>query len=300
MYLLIIILDDVKRIPDLLAAWRAIGVRATLVNSQGGYRTSSWLDRVGLGGVNRLLQGDHSHEQRLIFSVLEEDDLLELAITEAERVMEGFDRPNSGIVFVLPVMRTLGLGKRAHDTAPAKNRHPGQADRPGFVPGTPIAKIVDTLGLQPSFVRRNDPLEKVVEVMLSHPSVNVVGVVSEEGRLVGLIDMASLSEALFFSIFPESFLAELHDVETVMAFVKRPHHDASTAGDIMQEAEFVRLDDTLMTAFKVLQKRKLEGIPVVDEHNRPTGYIHLVEVMEVCVRARNGEGLAGEAGSDGV
>jgi CBS domain-containing protein len=190
------------------------------------------------------------------------------------------------------------LGKPAKTIA-GRNTGISSAGKPGLVPGTPISKIVDILGLEPSSVRRNDPLSKVIEVMLSHPSVNVVGVVSEEGRLVGLIDMASLSQALFFSIFPEAFLAELHDVETVMAFIKKPY-DPSTAGDIMQEAEFVRLDDTLMTAFKVLQKRKLEGIPVVDEHNRPTGYIHLVEVMEVCVRARNGEGPAGEAGSDGV
>jgi len=284
MYLLIIILDDLQRLPDLLAAWRAIGVRATLLNSQGGYRTVNWLDRVGLGGVNHLLQGTRPHEQRLLFSVVEGDELLEQAITEAERVVEGFDRPKSGVVFVLPVARTLGLDKAAHDTLPVNRKLLNQAGRLGLVPGTPISRIVEILGLEPAVVRRNDPIEKVVQEMLSHPSVNVVGVVSEEGRLIGLIDMASLSEALFFSIFPETFLAELHDVEAVMAFIKRPH-DASTAGDIMQDAEFVRLEDTLLTAFKVLQRRKLEGIPVVDEHNRPTDYIHLIEVMEVCLRA---------------
>jgi CBS domain-containing protein len=181
-------------------------------------------------------------------------------------------------------VRTLGLNKPAQDHAPVKLRPANRADRSGLVPGTPISRIIDILGLEPAVVRRNDPIEKVVHEMLAHPSVNVIGVVSEEGRLVGLIDMASLSEGLFFSIFPESFLAELHDIETVMEFVKKPH-GASTAGDIMLEAEFVRLDDTLLTAFKVLQRRKLEGIPIVDEHNRPTGYIHLVELMEAYIHA---------------
>jgi CBS domain-containing protein len=214
-------------------------------------------------------------------------------------VVEGFDRPNSGVVFVLPVGRTLGLGKRSHDTIPVKSR---QADRPGLVPSETIGVIVDNHGLKPSSVRRNDPIEKVVEVMLSHPSVNVVGVVSGEGRLVGLIDMTALSQALFFTIFPESYLAELHDIETVMEFVKRPH-DASTAGDIMQEAEYVHLEDSLLDVFRVLQRRKLEGIPVVDEHNRPTGYIHMVEVMEACVRAKPAnpsKGRSEEAGVDDV
>jgi CBS domain-containing protein len=284
MYLLIIILDDLQRLPELLAAWRNIGVAATLTRSHGGFRTSSWLDRVGLGGVNRLLQGDGTHDQKLLFSVLESEARLEQAITEAERVVGGFDRPNSGVVFVLPVVRTLGLNKPEQDDAPVKISHTNRTGRSGLVPGTPISRIIDILGLEPAVVRRNDPIEKVVQEILVHPSVNVVGVVSEEGRLVGLIDMASLSEGLFFSIFPESFLAELHDIETVMEFVKKPH-SASTAGDIMLEAEFVRLDDTLLKAFQVLQRRKLEGIPVVDEHNRPTGYIHLVELMEAYIHA---------------
>ena len=300
MYLLIIILDDLERLPDLLAAWREIRVGATLVTSQGGYRISNWLDRVGLGGVNRLLQGTRVHEQRLLLSLIEDEDALEGAITEAERVMGGFDRPNSGIVFALPVARTLGLKKAIAEGEDGPEKSPVAAAQLGLLPSTPISQVADILGLEPICVRRNDPIETVVHQILAHPSVNVIGVVSEEDRLVGLIDLSSLSGALFFSVFPESFLAELHDVQTVMEFVKRPHDASSTAGDIMQEAEFVHLDDTLLTVFKILQRRKLEGIPVVDEHNKPTGYIHLVEVMEACLRADPGDVEAAEAGDDGV
>ena len=284
MHLLVIILDDLQSLPDLLAAWREIGVRATLLDSQGGFRISNWLDRVGLGGVTRMLQGQQTHDQRLILSVIQGDELLEQAITVAERVLEGFDRPGSGILFVLPVMRTLGLGKKAAraeaDESPPVNN--GRA-RLGIDPSTPVSKIVDILGLKPCVVHRNDSLHQVVKVILSDPSINVVAVVSEEDRLVGLIDMTSLSQSLFYHIFPESYLAGLHDLEAVREFVKLPR-DASTAGDIMQEAEFVHLDDTLLTAFKVLQKRKLEGIPVVDSHNHPTGYIHMIELMAVCLQ----------------
>jgi CBS-domain-containing membrane protein len=88
---------------------------------------------------------------------------------------------------------------------------------------------------------------------------------------------------MFFNIFPEAFLAQLNDKDTVLEFLKRPHA-AHTAGDIMQPPEFVHLDDTILRAFQVLQKRRLEGIPVVDRHNRVRGYIHLLELMEVCTR----------------
>jgi CBS domain-containing protein len=300
MHLLIIILDDLERLPELLAAWREIRVGTTLVSSQGGYRISNWLDRVGLGGVNRLLQGNHDHEQQLLLSVIEDDALLERAITEAERVVGGFDRPNSGIAFVLPVARTLGLKKRIQMEEKQAEPSLEPSTRLGLLPSTPISQIVDILGLKPSYVHRNDPIDKVVHAMLADPSVNVVGVVSEEGRLIGLIDMAALSEALFFSVFPETFLAELRDVEDVMEFVKRSHDADATAGDIMQEAVFVRMDDTLITAFKTLQRKKLEGIPIVDEHNRPTGYIHLIEVMETGLRADPEHREADKAEQDDV
>lgn len=282
MHLLIIILDDLDRLPDLLSAWREIGVRTTLVESQGGYRISNWLDRVGLGGFNTLIQGQAHHNQRLLFSVVENDALLEQATTEAERVLEGFDRPGSGVLFVLPVVQALGLAKKNQPETEEPLLTAGPA-RFGIDPSTPVSEIVDILDLKPCTVHRNDPLRHVVDVILSDPSINVVAVVSEEGRLVGLIDMASLSQSLFYHVFPESYLAALHDLEAVREFIKLPH-DANTAGDIMQEAEYVHLDDSLLTAFKILQRRKLEGIPVVDRHNRPTGYIHMIELMAVCFR----------------
>jgi CBS domain-containing protein len=283
MHLLIVILDDLQRLPDLLAAWREIGVGATLVESQGGYRLSNWLDKVGLGGVNRLLQGQRFHNQRLLLSVLQDEESLEKAITEADRVLEGFDKPGSGVLFALPVSRTLGLSKKSQtlpEELPSINF--GMA-RLGIDPTTPVSKIVDILGLAPCTVYRGDSLQHVVEAILSDPSINVVGVVSEEERLVGLIDMASLSQTLFYQIFPEVYLAELHDLQAVKDFIKLPT-DANTAGDIMQPADYVREDDTLLTAFKILQKRQLEGIPVVDVHNRPKGYIHLIELMAVCIQ----------------
>ncbi len=287
MHLLILILDDLQRLPDLLAAWKHIDVGATLVDSQGGFRISNWLTRVGLGGLNRLMLGQAIHDQRLVLSVIKTEGQLEQAISEAERILEGFDRPGSGILFVLPVSRALGLSKKAVELIASPPLHNGLA-RLGIDPSTPVAKIVDILDLKPCLVHREDSLNHVVKVILSDPSINVVGVVSETGRLVGLIDMTSLSQSLFYHIFPETYLAELHDLEAVRKFVKLPH-DATAAGDIMQEAEYVHLDDTLLTAFKVLQKRKLEGIPVVDEHNRPTGYIHMIELMEVCIQQEGSE-----------
>jgi CBS domain-containing protein len=292
MHLLAIILDDLEKLPALLASWREIGVGATLVDSQGGYRVSSWLDRVGLGGINRLLGGQRIHPQRLVLSLILDNDLLEQAVARAEQILEGFHRPKSGILFVLPVGRILGLDKPLTGQAVEEPASP-QRRTGGIDPRTTVSEALEILGLEPSVVRPDDPISRVVEVMRFHPSVNVVGVINEEDRLIGLIDTTTLSEILFFLVFPGSFIAELHDRQTVLEFFKRPH-DAKTAGDIMQPPEFIHTHDTLYEAFRVLQQRKLEGIPVLDSHNKVTGYIHLIDLMAMYVQ----DDVKGEGAED--
>ncbi len=56
-HLLIVILDDLTCMPDLLNAWRTIGVPGTtILESMGAYRVETWLTRVGLGNLDRLFE----------------------------------------------------------------------------------------------------------------------------------------------------------------------------------------------------------------------------------------------------
>ena len=110
-YMLQIILDDIKFLPDLIQAWRDIGVSGTtIMESVGGYRTSTWLSKVGLSAIDHLFQAKEV-QRRTLIAVIEDDELLAQAIAEAERVVGGFDRPNSGVLLVLPVAQTKGLYK---------------------------------------------------------------------------------------------------------------------------------------------------------------------------------------------
>ena len=102
-HMLQIILDDINFLPDLLHAWREIGVSGTtIMKSVGGYRTSTWLSKVGLSAIDHLFETKEI-QRRTLIAVIEDDELLAQAIAEAERVVGGFDRPNSGVLVVLPV-----------------------------------------------------------------------------------------------------------------------------------------------------------------------------------------------------
>ncbi len=289
-YLLVVILEDLNRLPQLLKAWRSIGVPGvTLLSSVGGYRTETWLARMGLSALSRLLEGGEV-KQRMLLSLIEDEELLERAIAEADAIVEGFDRPHSGILFVLPVHHALGVRKRGQRGEEAL---PGQevSEAEEALPAPPrnllrdqtVADLMEVLDLTPVVVSTDASLEEIIGAMLAEPDVSVACVVNEEKRLVGLIDAVTLADAFLLTIFPEEYLSELSDLKEVEEFARRT--GMRQAADIMREPVWVKVTDTIQQAFHLLHKHKLPGIPVVDDRYRVVGYINLLELMGLCVRS---------------
>lgn len=275
-HLMMVILDDMKRLPDLLQAWREIGVPgATILESAGAYRVETWLSRVGLGGLDRLFESREVRRRTLI-AAIEDDDLLARAVAETERVMGGFDRPDSGLLLVLPVTQVKGLHKVM--PKPAQETLP-PAVLPNWVAlrDQPVEKALDILNLEPTTVSPDTPLDEIARIMLTHPNVHVVCVVAEDGRLLGLLGLRELADDVFFHIMPEEFLSEIHDLDEALAFANRSR--MRTAADAMQDPVWVKQGETVKAAFKRMHEHKLPGMPVVDENYRVVGYINLLELL---------------------
>jgi predicted transcriptional regulator len=119
----------------------------------------------------------------------------------------------------------------------------------------------------------------------------VACVVNREDRLIGLIDVRRLADALFFSIFPEEFLSEIKDVDQVMDYAQRTQ--MNYAEDLMREPVWVKMDDDLEKAFRLMHENKLSGLPIIDDHYHIVGYINLLELMAMCLDEET-ENEAGE------
>ncbi len=284
-HLLIIILDDLKCMPRLLQAWREIGVPgATILESAGAFRASSWLGRVGLGALDRLFESEEVR-RRTLLAAIEDDKLLAQSIAEAERVVGGFDRPNSGLLLVVPVSQVRGLHK-----AQAKSRQPEElppAVRPDWQVrrDTSVRAVAEILNLQPTLVQKDTPLDEVARAMLAQPNTHVACVVADDGRLVGLVGLRALADDLFFHIMPEEFLSEITDLETVIQYAERTR--MRTAADAMRAPVWVKQDETVKDAFKRMHEHRLSGLPVVDDTYRVVGYINLLELMASCLDEPN-------------
>jgi len=279
-HLLIVILNDLKLLPELLNAWQAIGLPGpTILEGAGGYRTSSWLTKVGLGALGRIFETDELR-RRTLLSAVDGDELLAQAVAEAERVVGGFDQPDTGLLLVLPVVDAKGLVKAP--VAPPQKISP-PAIRPGWMVGrdTLVQEVDAILNLEPTIVRPDTPLDKVAQAMLASPNVHMACVVNEEGRLVGLLGLRTLADDLFFHILPEEFLSEATDLEHVMEFAKKS--DMRTAGDAMSEPVWVKVGERVKDAFKRMHDHRISGLPVVDNRYQVVGYINLLELMAACV-----------------
>ena len=57
--------------------------------------------------------------------------------------------------------------------------------------------------------------------MLIHPRVHVVCVVNREERLIGVLDLQTLADDLFYHIMPEEFLSEVTDLDHVLQFAEK-------------------------------------------------------------------------------
>ena len=279
-HLLVVILDDLGRMPALLQAWQAIGLPgATILESAGAHRTMTWLSRVGLGALGRRFEAEEVRRRTLLVAV-EGDKLLEQAMAEAERVMGGFDRPDSGLLLVLPVAQVRGLHKV--QAKPRPERLP-RSLRPEWMiqRDTPVEEITHILDLQPTLVGPEAPLDEVARAMLAHPRVQLVCVIDSGGRLIGVLDLRTLADDLFFHIMPEEFLSEITDLDHVLQFAQMS--GIRTVAEAMKEPVWVKRGETVKDAFKRMHEHGLPGLPVVDDRYHVVGYINLLELMAVCL-----------------
>jgi len=282
-YLLVVILDDLKVLPDLLRAWREAGVPgATILESVGAYRAHTWLERVGLGALERLFEAEEIR-RRTLLTAIDDEGLLARAVAEAERVVGGFERPNSGILLVLPIAEVRGLQKERPTVPEMAPPHP-------ICPGwreMRVGEIARAVGLDPVTVPPDAPLDEVARALAAHPGVRVACVVTAEGRLVGLLDIHTIAEDLLFYILPEELLRGVTDLERVAEFAARVR--IRTAADGMQRPVWVKETDTLKQALMRMHEHHLSGLPVVDEAYRVVGYVDLLGLLTHCLAQRSAE-----------
>ena len=277
--LLVIILDDLDRLPRLLDALHEAGVSgATLLSSIGGYRARTWLDEIGLSGLHKMF-GTPELKRRTILAVVEEERI-DAAIAAAEQAVGGFGRPDSGILFTVPVRRAVGVRKRAHrqesETLPVADL----ADL--TIRDTPLSQVIHIFDTPPVTLPTGASLLEAAQAFVQNPYAHVAAVVSQTGHLLGIVTLRQLADYLFFGIMPEVFYREVHtDIDHSLDFGKMAN--VHNVADLMIDPVAVHLSDTVGDAFALMHKYDLSGLPIIDENAHVVSCVSMQDLLNLAV-----------------
>jgi len=290
-YLLIVILDDLRFLGPLLDAWRRIGVPgATIIESAGAHRVHSWLSKVGLAAIDHLFDSEDL-QRRTLLTAIESEELLRKAVAEAERIVGDFDRPNTGVLLVLPVLQVSGIHK-TRETRDGVPKAPGIRESWVARRDMPVEDVAAMFTVAPTIVQDDSSMDEVACAMMANPEVHVACVVAKDKRLVGLLDLQTISDYLFFYITPEEFLADISDLHDVERFAEKSR--VRTVVDAMREPVWVKRGETVHDAFERMHTNHLTGIPLVDDAYRVIGFINLLELLSICSEQVGSPGRHGE------
>lgn len=114
-YLVVLIVDNPDDCPAILEGWDEIGVKgATILDStgMGRIKKAGLLDDFPL--VPRLQDFLEVREEphRTIFSVVEDQVTVDRMAAAAQHIIGDLDEPHTGFMFVVPVLKAFGLGRK--------------------------------------------------------------------------------------------------------------------------------------------------------------------------------------------
>jgi CBS domain-containing protein len=132
------------------------------------------------------------------------------------------------------------------------------------------------LAIEPLLVNQRDDLFDIMGRAARQPSTRLVGVVDDDGRLVGVIRIRDLVEDVLAHTIPEALMSDLVSVDDVARFGHQV--ESHTAADAMLPPAAVRADASIVAAFRRMLKDGLSGVYVVDDEQRPTGYLDRLEL----------------------
>lgn len=111
-YMVLLIIDDLNICPSVLDAWDAAKVPGiTILEStgMGRIRKDSIRDDIPMMPSLSELFRPREQQHRTIFCVVEGEEMVDRLVKITQEILGDLDNPNTGVLFVLPVSRAIGL-----------------------------------------------------------------------------------------------------------------------------------------------------------------------------------------------
>lgn len=165
-------------------------------------------------------------------------------------------------------------------TGPARSASGADPER-GAGARTPIAAAEGLLAIEPVLVAPGDPLDVVIRRAGASPATRVLGVVDDDGVLIGVVSSHDLVASIVGRLAPASLLTEVRDVDDVGEFDRVV--EAQVAADLMRPPAALPATATMGEAFRLMHERRISGVYVIDPAGRPVAYVDGLELAAAVV-----------------
>lgn len=115
MHLLFLILNETEYLDDILAEFLEIGIKgATILDSQGMGRALSNNSDIPIFGSLRSVLNSSKPYNKTVFSVIENEELLNKAVNAINEIVGDICKPGVGLMFTIPITNVCGLPKKTN------------------------------------------------------------------------------------------------------------------------------------------------------------------------------------------
>jgi CBS domain-containing protein len=144
---------------------------------------------------------------------------------------------------------------------------------------TPVSACQDRLSIEPLLLGPELDVLAAVHRAAEQPQTRVIGVVNQEGVLIGVLPIVRLAQSVVARVAPEAIMRGLSEVDDIASFSHSV--EARTVGEAMVAPASVAMDATIDQAFRKMHGRHESGLHIVDDAGRPIGYLDLLELSLV-------------------
>ena len=113
-YLVVLIINKIEHVPEILSKWEDLGIKGITILESTGHgklKQAGLLDNLPLFFSLENLQEIQEIHHRTVFSVVDNEALVDKMIATAQEVIRNIEEEHTGFLFVLPVLRVIGLQK---------------------------------------------------------------------------------------------------------------------------------------------------------------------------------------------
>lgn len=118
-YLVVLIVNKIEQVPDVLERWESLGIKGITIFPSIGHgklKRTGLLDNFPLLVSMERLEELREIHHRTLFSVVDSEELVDQMIAAAQEVVGNFEDEHTGFLFVLPVLRAIGIQKHPPDS----------------------------------------------------------------------------------------------------------------------------------------------------------------------------------------